>query len=132
MLPQQLRLPSQLTRLSKTNMSKQAAHVIVNDNGRILLLLRSAGWKAGYWGPPGGIADEGESIKDTAIRETFEETGLTIEKEDLHFLMAKVNRGFGSVWFYTTDKFSGDIKLSWEHKRYIWLELEDLDEYPEA
>ena len=110
-------------------MSKQAANVIINDKGRILLLLRSAGWKTGYWGPPGGIADEGESTKDTAIRETFEETGLTIEKEDLHFLMAKVNRGFGSVWFYTTDKFSGDIKLSWEHKRYIWLELEDLDEY---
>ena len=43
--------------------------------------------------------------------------------------MAKVKRDFGEVWFYTTDKFSGDVKLSWEHEKYIWLELEDLDEY---
>ena len=110
-------------------MSNRAANVIINDNGKILLLLRSAGWKTGHWGPPGGIADEGEAIKDTAIRETFEETGLAISKEDLHFLMAKVKRDFGEVWFYTTDKFSGDVKLSWEHEKYIWLELEDLDEY---
>ena len=110
-------------------MSNQAANVIINDNGKILLLLRSAGWKTGFWGPPGGIADEGESTKDTAIRETFEETGLTIKEEDLYFLMAKTKRDFGAVWFYTTDKFSGDIKLSWEHKKYIWLELEDLDDY---
>ena len=110
-------------------MPNQAANVVINDNGKILLLLRSAGWKTGHWGPPGGIADEGEAPKATAVREVFEETGLTIKKKDLSFLMSKVKRDFGAVWFYTTDKFSGDIKLSWEHKEYAWLDLEELDKY---
>ena len=110
-------------------MSKQAANIIINDNGKILLLLRSTGWKTGYWGPPGGIADEGESPKDAVIREVFEETGLTIEEEHLNFLMAKTKSDFGIIWFYATDRFSGDIKISWEHEKYAWLELEELNAY---
>jgi 8-oxo-dGTP pyrophosphatase MutT (NUDIX family)/membrane-associated phospholipid phosphatase len=31
------------------------------------------------FGPPGGTADPGETPRETAVRETFEETGLTVE-----------------------------------------------------
>ena len=108
--------------------TRMASNIIVIQNNKILLLLRNAGWKTGFWGPPGGIADEEESPKDTAIRETFEETGLTINQEDLHFLMAKIKRDFGAVWFYITDKYSGDVELSWEHKDYKWFDIEELSE----
>ncbi|MFK7855910.1 MAG: NUDIX hydrolase [Granulosicoccus sp.] len=31
-----------------------------------------------YWALPGGLLESGESISDCAIRETAEETGITI------------------------------------------------------
>lgn len=43
---------------------------------RILLEKRS---DCGLWGLPGGRIEAGESIKDSAIREVQEETGLEIE-----------------------------------------------------
>ena len=107
----------------------KASNVIIKYDGKILLLLRSVGWKTGYWGPPGGIADENEDPKDTAIREVFEETGLVIEKEDLRFLKSKTKSDFGMVWFYIVEKFTGDIELSWEHDAYKWIDIDNLEEY---
>lgn len=49
--------------------------VIENARGEILLQKRS---DFGRWGLPGGNAEPGEDIMTSAIREVFEETGLTI------------------------------------------------------
>ena len=52
-----------------------AAAVVLNDHGEILLLK---GPRRG-WEMPGGQVEEGESLKEAAIRETKEETGIDIE-----------------------------------------------------
>jgi 8-oxo-dGTP pyrophosphatase MutT (NUDIX family) len=53
------------------------AGVIVRDNrGWILLEKRS---DCGWWGLPGGRIEPGESVKEAAVREVKEETGLNIE-----------------------------------------------------
>ena len=57
-----------------------SAIIIVNKNGEILLQERMDN---GRWGLPGGCQDLGEDLKDTAIREAFEETNIEIKKEDL-------------------------------------------------
>lgn len=52
-----------------------AATIVVNEKKEILLIkgpLRG-------WEMPGGIVEVGESLKDGAIRETKEETGIDIE-----------------------------------------------------
>ncbi|WP_027724331.1 NUDIX hydrolase [Tuberibacillus calidus] len=52
-----------------------AAAVVLNDQNEILLIR---GPKRG-WEMPGGQVEEGESLKDAAIRETKEESGIDIE-----------------------------------------------------
>jgi 8-oxo-dGTP pyrophosphatase MutT (NUDIX family) len=49
--------------------------VVENAAGAVLLQLRS---DFGLWGLPGGVPDEGEGGEATAIRETFEETGILL------------------------------------------------------
>ncbi|MFD9370049.1 NUDIX domain-containing protein [Streptomyces sp. NPDC060020] len=53
-----------------------ASAVVVDERGRVLLQRRTDN---GMWALPGGTMELGESIADCAIRETLEETGITVE-----------------------------------------------------
>ncbi|MFK0045389.1 NUDIX hydrolase [Streptomyces sp. NPDC090741] len=53
-----------------------ASAVVVDGDGRVLLQRRTDN---GMWALPGGKMELGESIGDCAIRETYEETGVTVE-----------------------------------------------------
>jgi 8-oxo-dGTP pyrophosphatase MutT (NUDIX family) len=57
-----------------TSLVPSANVIVVNDQGQILLIRRTDN---GNWAVPGGGMDLGESIIQAAIRETFEETGIT-------------------------------------------------------
>lgn len=52
-----------------------AATIVINEQKEILLIR---GPRRG-WEMPGGQVEEGESLKDAAIRETKEESGIDIE-----------------------------------------------------
>src|SRR5207237_9209207 len=53
------------------------AFAAVRDiSGRLLLVRRC---DTGDWELPGGHVDPGESASDTAVRETAEESGITVE-----------------------------------------------------
>jgi ADP-ribose pyrophosphatase YjhB (NUDIX family) len=52
-----------------------ASAVVADDEGRILLHRRSDN---DLWSIPGGAMEIGESIAETAVRETREETGLEV------------------------------------------------------
>ena len=52
------------------------ACIITNENNEILLQLRGDDH---FWGLPGGILEMGETPKETALREVFEETGYHVE-----------------------------------------------------
>ena len=56
------------------------AGMCLNDKGEALLVKERRG---GLWKLPGGHADLGEDIPDTATREVFEETGVKSEFEHL-------------------------------------------------
>lgn len=54
--------------------SKESASVLIVENKRALMVQE----KDGTWSFPGGKREESESLQQTAVRETLEETGLKI------------------------------------------------------
>lgn len=68
-------------------MTLLVAAVIVHDKAtnRVVLLQRSqnAKFAQGMWDLPVGKSEPGEPITETAVRELFEETGLTVKPEAL-------------------------------------------------
>ncbi len=69
------------------SMTLLVAAVIVHDKAtnRVVLLQRSdqAKFAQGMWDLPVGKSEPGEPITETAVRELYEETGLTIKPESL-------------------------------------------------
>jgi ADP-ribose pyrophosphatase YjhB (NUDIX family) len=58
---------------------KVVAGTVPTEDGRILLTRRAIHPSHGKWTFPGGYVDWGEPVDAAAIRETYEETGLTVE-----------------------------------------------------
>lgn len=56
---------------------------ILNKKGEVLLGLRTASHGTGEWSFPGGRLEFGETLFETAKRETQEETGLDISEFEL-------------------------------------------------
>lgn len=54
---------------------------VLNENREILVIKEKNGPATGIWKIPGGMADPGEDIGETAIREVFEETGIPCDFE---------------------------------------------------
>jgi 8-oxo-dGTP diphosphatase len=62
---------------------KVVACVIVEQDGKILLLRRDINPQKGRWVIPGGYVDRGEVVPQAAMRETEEECGLKTALEGL-------------------------------------------------
>jgi 8-oxo-dGTP diphosphatase len=56
---------------------------IIVEDGRVLLVKRGHPPLAGEWSIPGGVLEVGETLREAAIREAYEETCLTVESADL-------------------------------------------------
>jgi 8-oxo-dGTP pyrophosphatase MutT (NUDIX family) len=96
------------------------------------LLLRHA---AGHWGLPKGRRDPGENDEQTAQRELFEETGLTIKNLDTRFSLSTTyevvydNERLPKVITYFVGEVTEPIvTLSHEHDQFLWCTLEEAME----
>ncbi|WP_329326909.1 NUDIX domain-containing protein [Streptomyces luteogriseus] len=78
---------SQALKSALESMTLLVAAVIVHDKAtnRVVLLQRSenAKFAQGLWDLPVGKSEPGEPITETAVRELYEETGLTVKPESL-------------------------------------------------
>jgi len=60
-------------------MPKIGVGVLVFREGKLLLGRRKGSHGAGFWSAPGGHLEFGETPEQCAIRETLEETGLSLD-----------------------------------------------------
>lgn len=109
--------------------------VVTDDEGRILLIRRSDN---GNWAVPGGAMDVGESITQTAVRETLEETGIhcritglvgiyTDPRHVIHYTSNdEVRQEFSIV--FTAQYVSGDPTPSDESREVVWVPRDRVDE----
>jgi 8-oxo-dGTP diphosphatase len=65
--------------------------IIINDN-RVVLIKRAKPPLAGEWSIPGGMLEIGETVREAAIREAKEETGLEVEPGELLGVFDRVLR----------------------------------------
>ncbi|MFJ4499134.1 NUDIX domain-containing protein [Streptomyces sp. NPDC088864] len=86
-VPQQTDDQSKALKPALESMTLLVAAVIVHDKAtnRVVLLQRSrnAKFAQGMWDLPVGKSEPGEPITETAVRELYEETGLTVKPESL-------------------------------------------------
>ncbi len=109
--------------------------IIQNDKGEVLILQRSKNNDVlpSYWDIPGGTLEDGEDPSQGAIRETKEETGLSISNVRLFFQKSNVdlskNKQFITLVFHTKSP-SPDIKVNpEEHDAFLWIDPSRVSEY---
>jgi 8-oxo-dGTP diphosphatase len=56
---------------------------IIIEQGRVVLVKRGHPPLSGEWSIPGGVLEVGETLREAAVREALEETGLTVEVGEL-------------------------------------------------
>ncbi|MFE4520382.1 NUDIX domain-containing protein [Kitasatospora sp. NPDC056783] len=121
----------------KPNRLVVAASAVVTDPaGRILLQRRTDN---GLYALPGGTMDFGESLPDTAVREVFEETGLTIEitglvgtytdpRHIIAYADGEVRQQFNIC--FTSRITGGELRISGESTDLRFIAPDDLDALP--
>ncbi len=58
---------------------KEAVVIVIAREGQVLIIQRAPAVPgAGYWAPPSGRIEPGESQADAVVRESLEEVGLTV------------------------------------------------------
>jgi 8-oxo-dGTP pyrophosphatase MutT (NUDIX family) len=86
---------------------KDAAICYVQQGNKILAVSR--GLDAGNMNMPGGGIESGETPRDAAVRELYEETGIRASEIEPLF---KKNLGDKSIYFFKVTKFSGKVRSS--------------------
>lgn len=121
----------------QANSVKPSASAFVLRDGRILLTRRSDN---GNWTMPGGAHDPGESLTQTAIRETLEETGIAVRptgvagiytdpRHVVHYTSNdEVRQEFTIV--YRADYVAGEPTTSSETTEVAWVAVEAIDTLP--
>lgn len=107
--------------------------VIILKNEKILLIKRTGSHGAGTWPCPGGHIDFGESLEETAIRETKEEVGITIDQVKFRAItndiFADEHKHYVTVWMEAN---YGSGNPSTNSKRELtqvdWFDLDNLPE----
>lgn len=105
-----------------------------------LLLVRHQGLGAEgiFWAPPGGGVDFGEALSQAAIRETREETGLTVRIGQLLCISEYIQAPLHAVeFFFLANLEHGHLQKGQDPELPIieqvkWMDLSELQAIPNS
>lgn len=112
------------------------ASVVVRKRNRILLVKRAGEPGRGLWVIPGGLVKLGENLRDAALREVKEETGLRVKIEGIFDVVDYISRDSKDKvqYHYVIVDFlghpiSGKLRASSENLDARWVDVKDLKNY---
>lgn len=93
--------------------------------------MKKRGFGKGKWNGPGGKVEGGESIREAAVRECLEESGLELQPSDLQWkgVVEFIYHG-NPAWnnrchIYVTEQYKNDIQET-EEMRPQWWPIKDI------
>ncbi|MFQ3544872.1 8-oxo-dGTP diphosphatase [Halobacillus rhizosphaerae] len=114
---------------------QRVSNCILRINNHVLMLKKPS---RGWYVAPGGKMEAGENIKDSAVREFREETGLTVDNPELRGSFTFVMRDeqvTKQEWmmftFYSTD-YTGDLLEVSEEGQLEWVPVDEVLNKPMA
>lgn len=106
---------------------------IIADKGRVVLVKRGHAPLLGQWSIPGGLLEVGETLRQCAEREAFEETGLVVRATELLGVFERmvpddekrIHYHYVLIDFLC-ETVSGELKASGDADDAHWFSLEEL------
>lgn len=78
-----------------------AVSVLIKSGSKVLLVKRRFNPGSGKWSIPGGLIELGETVREAALREVYEETGLSVKLDGLLNVVDYIERDEkGSIRFH--------------------------------
>ena len=91
--------------MAETHPTPSVGAVIVED-GKLLLVRRGRGAYQGSWAVPGGRQRRGETMREAVSREVVEETGLTVDVQEVVWAGDIMDDGQPPAYHYAVVDFS--------------------------
>ncbi len=112
---------------------KQVAKVLIVDRDERYLLLTLNNHPRFHNDAdlPGGTIDEGEMPLEAAVREVSEEVGIDLQPDSLEEVHNSSNfskNGTIYVLYEARIDQRPEVKLSWEHCRYEWVDRKTMQQ----
>ena len=105
---------------------------IIIEDSRVLLVKRAHPPLQAQWSIPGGVLEVGELIREAAVREAREETGLIVEPADLLGVYDRVLRAEQRVQYhyvlidFLCRRVGGELAAADDAAEVRWFTREEL------
>ncbi|MBI5033090.1 MAG: NUDIX hydrolase [Chloroflexi bacterium] len=112
-----------------------AGVIAAREDGKVALVLRGENPGKGLWGLPAGFMEIDETVEETAVRECLEETGLTVQLNQLWGVWSyrhQAKQSSGVLVLFTATVVEGDARAGSDSVEVKFFSLDEILDVPLA